>query len=102
MIELIKIIKEKIKKHNHIYLSNESAVRTQLIEPILIKLGYDVVDPESVIPNKTGDDGKIPDYSIYKNGKVSIILEDKSLSGVINDPKIIGQIGNYTHNNDVQ
>jgi predicted type IV restriction endonuclease len=77
------------------YISNEQAVRTQLIEPILNVLGWKTSNPKFVRPNAPDEDGKIPDYTLMKNGKTTLIVEAKNLSIDLQDKKIIDQLANY-------
>ena len=77
------------------YISNEQAVRTQLIEPILNVLGWKTSNPKFVKPNAPDEDGKIPDYTLLKNGKTTLIVEAKNLSIDLQDKKIIDQLANY-------
>ncbi len=42
---LPKII-DRMRKFHELYERNEAAVRTQIIEPILGLLGYDIVNPD--------------------------------------------------------
>ena len=63
MKEIEKILKEVLNQVNEFredYTSNEQAVRTQLIEPILSVLGWKTSNPNFVRPNAPADDGKIP------------------------------------------
>ncbi|MBN2236981.1 MAG: type I restriction enzyme HsdR N-terminal domain-containing protein [Bacteroidales bacterium] len=78
-----------------LYVSNEQAVRTQLIEPILNVLGWKTSNPKFVRPNAPDEDGKIPDYTLLKNGKTTLIVEAKNLSIDLQDKKIIDQLANY-------
>jgi len=51
MIEIIQETLERITEFRDNYLSNEQAVRTQLIEPILNELGWKTANPKYVRPN---------------------------------------------------
>lgn len=46
-------------------------------------------------PNAPDEDGKIPDYTLLKNGKTTLIVEAKNLSIDLQDKKIIDQLANY-------
>lgn len=91
----LKEIIEKVVEFRINYISNEQAVRTQLIEPILNALGWKTANPEFVRPNAPDEDGKIPDYTLLKNGKTTLIVEAKNLSIDLQDKKIIDQLANY-------
>jgi predicted type IV restriction endonuclease len=98
MKEIEKILKEVLNQVNEFredYTSNEQAVRTQLIEPILSVLGWKTSNPNFVRPNAPADDGKIPDYTLVKNKKTKLIVEAKNLSKDLKDNKIIDQLASY-------
>jgi hypothetical protein len=98
MIEIEKQIKETLEQVVEFrldYISNEQAVRTQLIEPILNVLGWKTYNPKFVRPNAPDEDGKVPDYTLLKNGKTTLIVEAKNLSVDLLDKKIIDQLANY-------
>jgi len=54
------------------------AVRSQIINPILRGLGWDVENPEEVQPNVSTEEG-IPDYSLLKGDKKVLFIEAKKL-----------------------
>lgn len=98
MKDIEKIIKEilgQVKEFRTDYTSNEQAVRTQLIEPILNVLGWKTSNPNFVRPNAPDEDGKIPDYTLVKNKRTTLIVEAKNLSINLQDKKIIDQLANY-------
>ncbi|OQC37212.1 MAG: hypothetical protein BWX63_01249 [Bacteroidetes bacterium ADurb.Bin041] len=98
MKEIEKQLKETIRQIVEFrtdYISNEQAVRTQLIEPILNVLGWITCNPKFLRPNATDENGKIPDYTLLKNGKTTLIVEAKNLSIDLQDKKIIDQLANY-------
>jgi len=92
---IIKELLEQVKEFRTDYTSNEQAVRTQLIEPILNVLGWKTSNPNFVRPNAPDEDGKIPDYTLVKNKKTTLIVEAKNLSIDLQDKKIIDQLANY-------
>lgn len=92
---ILKEILEQVIEFRNDYASNEQAVRTQLIEPILNILGWETSNPKFVRPNAPDEDGKIPDYTLLKNGKTTLIVEAKNLSVDLQDKKIIDQLANY-------
>jgi predicted type IV restriction endonuclease len=91
----IKQVINQVTEYRTNYTTNEQAVRTQLIEPILDSLGWKVYDPRFVRPNSPDSDGKIPDYTLIKNGKTTLIVEAKNLSIDLQDKRIIGQLADY-------
>ena len=98
MEEVKNILRETLDQVNEFrndYLSNEQAVRTQLIDPILNVLGWKTSNPKFVRPNAPDEDGKIPDYTLLKNGKNTLIVEAKNLNIDLQDKKIIDQLANY-------
>lgn len=92
---ILKEILEQVVEFRGDYSTNEQAVRTQLIEPILNALGWKTSNPKFVKPNAPDEDGKIPDYTLLKNGKTTLIVEAKNLSIDLRDKKIIDQLANY-------
>jgi hypothetical protein len=95
LIEILGETIEKIVEFRNNYTSNEQAVRTQLIEPILNELGWKTANPKFVKPNAPDEDGKIPDYTLIKNGKITLIVEAKNLSVDLQNKNIIDQLANY-------
>jgi hypothetical protein len=98
MKEIENILKEtleQVAEFRNNYTSNEQAVRTQLIEPILNILGWKTSNPKFVRPNAPDEDGKIPDYTLLKNGKTTLIVEAKNLSVDLQNKIIIDQLANY-------
>lgn len=65
-------------------IKTEEATKTALIMPFLVELGYNVFNPEEVIPEFVADiakrNGEKVDYAIKINGKVSIVIEAKDLN----------------------
>ena len=94
---VIEEVKEIISEHRSTYLSNETAVRDHLINPILNELGWNTRNPKFVLPNAPSDDGKIPDYILMKNGKKMLVVEAKNMGVELNDSKIINQIASYCY-----
>jgi len=101
MIEILQETLERIKEYRNNYTSNEQAVRTQLIEPILNELGWKTYSPKFVKPNAPDEDGKIPDYTLIKNGKTTLIVEAKNLSVDLQNKKIIDQLAHYCFNRGI-
>ena len=66
MKEIENILKEiisQVQEFRNVYITNEQAVRSQLIEPILNALGWKTSNPNFVRPNAPDEDGKVPDYT---------------------------------------
>ncbi len=74
---------EKVKQHAEI-LGTEEAAKTALVMPFLQALGYDVFNPDEVVPEFTCDVGgrrhEKVDYAIRVNGHVSMLIECKPSS----------------------
>jgi len=62
-------------------IDTEEATKTAFVLPFLGALGYDVFDPQVVVPEFTADvgvkKGEKVDYAIHIGGKVSILIECK-------------------------
>ena len=78
--QFIKNLKEKIDAHRDLYQKNEAAVRQHLIDPVLRELGWNIEDPDQVLPEDSTGEGGFPDYSLLQDGKKIILIEAKKLS----------------------
>lgn len=71
---------EKLKKS----IKTEEATKTSLIMPFFSLLGYDVFNPDEFIPEYVADvgikKGEKVDYAINIDGKLTILIEAKSIS----------------------
>lgn len=99
---ILKEILEQVVEFRNNYTKNEHAVRTQLIEPILNVLGWKTANPKYVRPNAPGEDGKIPDYTLIKNVKETLIIEAKNLSIDLQTKSIIDQLSHYCYNRGIK
>lgn len=97
MDDILNKLKSKITGHRETYNRNETAVRRQLIEPILDELGWQTDDPSLVELNATTDDRDIPDYSLLRDTRVETYVEAKNLSTNIIDH--LPQLARYCINN---
>lgn len=74
---------EKVKQHAEV-LGTEEAAKTALVMPFLQALGYDVFNPEEVVPEFTCDVGgrrhEKVDYAIRVNGQIGMLIECKPAS----------------------
>ena len=65
-------------------LDTEEATKNALVMPFLSALGYDVFDPDEVIPEYTADvgmkKGEKVDYAIMRAGQVVMLVECKKAS----------------------
>lgn len=78
--DLIQNISERIEKQRAL-LATEEATKNALVMPFISALGYEVFDPQEVVPEYTCDTGtkkgeKI-DYAIMKDGLPIILIECK-------------------------
>ncbi len=104
MKEIENILKEiisQVQEFRNVYITNEQAVRSQLIEPILNALGWKTSNPNFVRPNAPDEDGKVPDYTLIKEGKTTLIVEAKNLSADLKNKKIINQLAFYCFNSGI-
>lgn len=85
---------EKMKKYRSLYEQNEMAVRSQIVEPILRSLGWDVENPEEVHPNVHSEEG-FPDYLLSKDNKKVLFIEAKKLSIDMEKRDVINQLAKY-------
>jgi hypothetical protein len=92
--ELLESLLQKLKKHHSLYEQNETAVRDQIVNPILRGLGWDTEDPDKVRPNVPGEEGT-PDYTLRKGEKEILFVEAKKLSIDVEDDEPIRQLGKY-------
>lgn len=78
--QFIKNLREKIDAHRDLYQKNEAAVRQHIIDPVLRELGWNIEDPDQVLPEDSTGEGGFPDYSLLQDGKKIILIEAKKLS----------------------
>lgn len=78
--QFIKNLREKIDAHRDLYQKNEAAVRQHIIDPMLRELGWNIEDPDQVLPEDSTGEGGFPDYSLLQDGKKIILIEAKKLS----------------------
>lgn len=50
LVACIEHLRERITNHGASLRENETRTRLQLVDPLLLSLGWDVSDPELVIP----------------------------------------------------
>ena len=74
-------LQSTLRKHRE-KLSTEEAAKTTLVLPFLRALGYDIFDPDEVIPEFTCDvgtkRGEKVDYGICVGGDIQMLVECKS------------------------
>ena len=99
--ETINNIIARAQRYPDVYSRNETAVRDQLINPILHALGWDVTDPDIVLPNEPGRDGRVPDYSLMKDNQIKLIVEGKHIGVDLRQDRVISQLGSYCHSRSI-
>lgn len=100
MEQTITELKEKISEHRDHYNRNETAVRRQLIEPILDYLGWKTDNPALVQLNFQTEDRDIPDYTLLRDKRIETFVEAKSLSENISNH--ILQLARYCINQGIE
>ena len=70
------------------HINTEEATKNALIMPLIAALGYDVFNPQEVLPEFTADvgmkKGEKVDYAIIREGKAVILIECKSRGSDLN------------------
>ncbi|HWD13340.1 type I restriction enzyme HsdR N-terminal domain-containing protein [Pseudochrobactrum sp. sp1633] len=81
--ENIRVLSDRVKTQSNSLLTEEAA-KTAVILPFLRALGYDVFNPEEVIPEFTADavgkKGEKVDYVIKFDGDIRILIECKPIT----------------------
>ncbi|MDX9990271.1 type I restriction endonuclease [Thiothrix unzii] len=99
LIDRLNQISSKIAKQKN-SIATEEATKTAFIMPFISALGYDVFDPQEVIPEFTADigikKGEKVDYAIAVNGKVSMLIECKMVNAKL-DAQYESQLHRYFH-----
>ena len=100
MEQLVQRIKEQSEN-----LQTEEATKHALILPFLNAMGYDVFDPEEVVPEFTADfflkNGEKVDYAIMREGKPAILIECKKMGASL-DLNHASQLGRYFNATDAR
>ena len=84
--------KRKLKDHKKLYQNNEAAVKDNIFRPILSSLGWNIEDPDEVVPEEKAGEG-IADYCLKINKKRVLFIEVKNLSKDVEDH--INQLARY-------
>jgi hypothetical protein len=81
--EKLRILSERIKSHSSAMITEE-AVKTAVVLPFFSALGYDVFDPNEVIPEFTcdavGKKGEKVDYAVRVDDKIRLLIECKPIT----------------------
>src|SRR5688572_11040444 len=82
----LRAIADRIRNHSSAILTEE-AVKTAVVLPFLSALGYDVFDPNEVVPEFTADavgkKGEKVDYAVKAGDQIRILVERKPISTVL-------------------
>lgn len=80
-------LQRRVSEHKESLLTEEAA-KTAFVMPFIQALGYDVFNPSEVVPEFTCDvgtkKGEKVDYAIFRDGKVSILIECKPANAALN------------------
>ncbi|MCX6236977.1 MAG: type I restriction endonuclease [Bacteroidia bacterium] len=94
----IKILGERVLKHKD-QTYTEEGTKNAFVMPFLMALGYDVFNPNEVVPEFISDiglkKGEKIDYAIFLNGQCTILIECKHWSHDLN--LYDGQLLRYFH-----
>ena len=95
LVDCIENLRERITIHGASLRENETRTRLQLVDPLLLSLGWDVSDPKLVIP-EYAISGKWADYALLQpDGKVAAVLEAKKLGESLDSHRM--QMLNYAN-----
>jgi predicted type IV restriction endonuclease len=104
LIDNLNQIASKITKQKS-SIATEQATKSAFIMPFIASLGYDVFDPEEVIPEFTSDvgikKGEKVDYAISIGSKISLIIECKMVDARL-DAQNESQLHRYFHTTEAR
>ncbi|MEM4410921.1 MAG: hypothetical protein QXT61_04370 [Candidatus Caldarchaeum sp.] len=78
LIDLVDMLKSRIKKYGGELQKNETLTRYVLVDPLLRALEWDTENPELLVPEMTTQAGK-PDYTLLHNGRKIAFVGVKAL-----------------------
>ena len=80
LVSRIELLRERVRLHGAELRENETRTRLVLIDPLLFALGWDVSDPEAVMPEYKTKGGTQADYALLRSdGRPAVIVEAKKL-----------------------
>lgn len=95
--ESLRAISERVRAHSS-SMATEEALKTAVVLPFLRALGYDVFDPNEVIPefiaDAVGKKGEKVDYAVKIGGEIRILIECKPITTVL-DKRHLDQLFRY-------
>ena len=95
LVDCIENLRERITIHGALLRENETRTRLQLVDPLLLSLGWDVSDPGLVIP-EYAISGKWADYALLQpDGKAAAVIEAKKLGESLDSHRM--QMLNYAN-----
>ena len=104
LVDKVKVLGGRIEKQRQSVLTEEAA-KTAFVMPFLNALGYDVFNPEIVVPEFIADvglkKGEKVDYAVKVNGKIAILVECKGC-GVDLAQAHMSQLYRYFHVTDAR
>jgi hypothetical protein len=97
--QALEIVRQRIAQQRDYFAQSETAVRGQLLSPILKSLGWDTEDPDQVQLDAHMKGGGVPDYALLKDGGKVMIIEAKCLGADLN--KHLPQLLSYCNSEHV-
>lgn len=95
LMDCLENLRERITIHSATLRENETRTRLQLVDPLLLSLGWDVSNPELVIP-EYAISGKWADYALLQpDGKAAAVIEAKKLGESLDSHRM--QMLNYAN-----
>jgi hypothetical protein len=89
LLAAIEKVRERIERYGEQLRQSEALTRYALVNPILDALGWDIGDPNQVVPEYPVSAGKA-DYALRWDAKVFIIVEVKSLGSSLSNAAMQG------------
>lgn len=89
----VRTLADRIKVYEGTLLSNETATRYALIDPLLVSLGWNLADPSEVqVEHKLGANMRV-DYAMLSDGQPYLLIEAKNLGTPLSQAAV--QAGQY-------
>ena len=86
LVNCIEKLQTRMENHTESLQVNEWRTRTQLIDPLLSALSWDVSDPQLVIPEYNTGGAKRADYALMQSNGIPVaIIEAKHLGANLDD-----------------
>jgi hypothetical protein len=93
LLAAIEKVRERIERYGEQLRQSEALTRYALVNPILDALGWDIGDPNQVVPEypvKIAGKTEFADYALKWDGKALIIVEVKRLGSPLSDAAMQG------------